>query len=292
MKKVIASILILFLISGMAACSQTGTAKPGPAANGENTAGNDRTGTVPEQDPASGQEPAPGDDLAPGQEPAAMTLKVKVMDIKDDSFLAANIAEGANAAELYRIDAQKTVLLDKNGISTDTGALKTGMLVDINYDGAVMESFPAQLGGIKSIQIREEGEDLAGLYMKVIKDLYEVDPGLNGDIERIAFDFNKVTNLAETEKTALVYMAGNEFGLETLQGTFEELREQGYIAKDQLYFKTGLLYSIEVKSEEKDSFMFDARKWRSGDGAYYFLDCTAKKEKSGWAYTVGGEAIS
>ncbi len=274
MKRVIAFIIIMLLVFTMTACSQTGTGKPGLSdVNGENSAGNDNTGS--DQGQVSGA-----------------ALKVKVIDVNNGSFLAASMDEGANGADIYRINAENTGLLNKDGGLADIGELKNGMMLDIVYDGVVMESFPMQLGGIKGIWIREEGEDIAGLYMKAIKDLYEVDPGLNGNIERLAFNLNDVTNLTETEKTALVYMAGNEFGLETLRGTFDELREQGYINEDMLAFETGLLFTIKVKSEEKDSFVFDATKWRGGDGAYYFLDCTAKKGKDGWTYTIGGEAIS
>lgn len=280
MKRVVASLIIMILIFGVTACSHTGEGEPGQAAaNGGSTAGDVSQGTD------IGKDKIPGHDMG-------TALLAKVMDLDGGSFLAASIGEGANGADIYRISAENTELFDRNGKQADISKLKTGMLVDIYYDGAVMESFPMQVGGIKSIRIREEGDDIAGLYMKVIKDLYKVDPGLNSDIERLAFDLSKATNLTETEKTALVYMAGNEFGLETLRGTFEELREQGYIDKDQLVFDTGLLYTIEVKSQQKDSFVFDAQKWRGGDGAYYFLDCTAKKEKDGWSYTIGGEAIS
>lgn len=280
MKRVIASLLIMLLIFGMTACSQTGAGGPGPGAvNGGSTAGDDSAGADMGQDSALGQD-------------TDTVLLVKIMDKDGGSFLAASMDDGANGADIYMINAEKIKLFDKNGGSADIGELKTGMLVDIYYDGTVMESFPMQLGGIKHIQIREEGDDIAGLYMQVIKDLYKVDPGLNSDIERLAFNLNDVTNLTETEKTAFVHMAGNEFGLETLRGTFEELREQGYIAKDLLVFETGLLISIKVRTEEKDSFVFDATKWRGGDGAYYFLDCTAKKGKDGWSYTIGGEAIS
>ena len=39
--------------------------------------------------------------------------------------------------------------------------------------------------------------------------------------------------------------------------------------------------------------VFDAQKWRSGLGAYYYGQCTAQKNKDGtWSYTVGQEAIS
>ncbi|NLK86783.1 MAG: hypothetical protein GX279_04735 [Clostridiaceae bacterium] len=274
MKRVFSLIIAMLLIFTMTACSQPDTVKPGSAAVNEgSSAADDNMSTDKGQDPGA-------------------VMRVKVMNMDSSSFLAASMEEGANAADIYRINAEKIKLFDKNSVSADIDELKTGMIVDIHYDGAVMESFPMQLGGIGSIHIREEGDDIAGLYMQVIKDLYKVDPGLNSDIQRLAFDLNGAPNLTETEKTALVYLAGNEFGLETLRGTFEELREQGYIDKDLLAFETGLLYTIEVKSQEEDSFVFDARKWRGGDGAYYFLNCTAKKGKDGWTYTIGGEAIS
>jgi hypothetical protein len=262
-KRIIVFIISLVLAFSLAACA----GRPGPDASDGRDAGSDIAGTDNGQDKDSGQEPG-------------AVLTVKVMEIKDGSFLAASMSEGANAADIYMVSASNAELLDAKGSKTDFSVLKPGMIVDINYNGAVMESFPMQLGGIKSIRIREEGDDIAGLYMKVIRDLYEVDPGLNDDIERLAFNLNKTTNLKETEKTALVHMAGSE------------LREQGYIDSDARYFKTGLLFIIEVESEDKDSFVFDAQKWRSGTGAYYFLNCTAKKDKSGWSYEIGGHAIS
>ena len=274
MRRIIALAMALLLILGMTACSQTNTKEPGPAlANGVDTTANGGVGTSAEQ----------------GE---AVILDAKVMGIDENSILAASMDKAANETDIYRINTGNTEILDKDGKRTDIRALKNGMLIDIFYDGTIMESFPMQLGNIKSIRITEEGDDLAGLYLKVIKDLYDVDPGLNDSIVRLAFNLNDVTNLAETEKTALVYMAGNEFALETLQGTFEELREQGYIDKDQLYFETGLLYTIKVKSEKSNSFVFDAEKWRSGLGAYFYMDCTAKREKNGWTYTIGGQAIS
>ena len=42
-----------------------------------------------------------------------------------------------------------------------------------------------------------------------------------------------------------------------------------------------------------DGVSFDARKWRSPLGAYYFTDCTAVSSGGHWGrYTVGSEMIS
>ena len=49
-------------------------------------------------------------------------------------------------------------------------------------------------------------------------------------------------------------------------------------------------FSITEK-EGSSTLTFDARKWRSGLGAYFFCDCTAEPEEDG-RYVVGSEAIS
>ena len=56
----------------------------------------------------------------------------------------------------------------------------------------------------------------------------------------------------------------------------------------QKKWEDGCLFSITGETGK-----FDAQKWRSGLGAYFFLDCTASMEQDGtWTYTVGGEAIA
>ncbi len=170
-------VMALLLISGMTACSQTNTKKPEPSpANGVDTAENGGADT-------------------PAEQGTSVIMSAKVMDMDGNTFPAANMDKDANDTDIYRINTGDTQMLDKTGSKTDVGSLKNGMLIDISYDGTVLESFPMQLGNIKSISIREEGDDLAGLYLKVIKDMYEVDPGLNGNIVRLAFNLNDATNL-------------------------------------------------------------------------------------------------
>ena len=75
-------------------------------------------------------------------------------------------------------------------------------------------------------------------------------------------------------------------------GTYEELCEQGYINKEKMYFEKGLLFTITDTKMTNGSFTFNADKWRGGDGAYYFHECTEKKTQDGWNYTIGAEMIS
>lgn len=266
MRRLFIMIMTLMLVIGVAACSQAGTEPTGHA-------GSDDTGSGT---PADGN----------------ITLTARIMEIKGTSFLAANMAEDANDADIYWIHAGDMEVIGVSGGKLKSDALKEGMLVDILYDGVVMDSYPMQIGNMKSIRVREEGDDLAGFYMSVIDDLYKTDPGLNGGIERIAFDFSGVSNLTETEKTALVYRLGSFYAIEAIRGTHDELVEQGYIDNENLSFETGILFIIELSNVESDRFNFNIRKWRSGDGAYYFQNCTAKKTNGSWKYTVGSHMIS
>ena len=155
-----------------------------------------------------------------------------------------------------------------------------------------MESYPAQLGEPVYLKITGQGDDLVGLYQTVFEDLWDVDPGLNGEIETMAFDLSKVSNLSDSEKSALIYLVSGSHGIFGISGTFDELAEQGYIDKDQLLFEKGILFQLEVTNTSKTGFVFNASKWRSGDGAYFYQDCRAVERDGNWEYTVGSEAIS
>lgn len=225
-------------------------------------------------------------------EGSSAILAGKIMDIDGTDILLANIAEDAGQGDIYRINAEKVEVIGADSSALDLNSLNKGMLVDVVYDGHVQESFPMGLGGVSVINIKEQGDDIAGLYSTVVDDLYTVDPGLNDNAEILAFDLTGVSNLSQAEKTSFVYLIGNTYNIEAMAGTFEELCEQGYIDKDKLYFEKGLLFTIKDSPMSGGSFTFDAQKWRSGLGAYFFVDCKARKTSSEWNYTIGSEMIS
>ena len=149
-------------------------------------------------------------------------------------------------------------------------------------------------------------EDVCALYLEVLEDLWNVDPGLNSEISQIGIDLSKLSHLTETEKETVMREFASKHNLPYIVGTFEELCEQGFIDKENLYWKDGLFFSIKTNEDaewnlpnikEGDSVpeltSFDAQKWRSGLGAYFFDRCTAQKNADEkWSYTVGQEAIS
>ena len=149
-------------------------------------------------------------------------------------------------------------------------------------------------------------EDVCGLYLEVLEDLWNVDPGLNGEITQIGIDLSELSHLTEAEKDTVMSEFASKHNLPYIAGTFEELCEQGYIDRENLYWKDGLLFSIKTNEDAvwndpniteggsvSELTSFDAQKWRSGLGAYFFGQCTAHKNADGtWSYTVGQEAIS
>ena len=219
-------------------------------------------------------------------------------------FATFRVVSGAETGEL--------VLAANGGTSGEVCVLNTkdlpldrpvenGELINVYYD-LLLETFPAQFGNVSAVEhTRTERDDRCGLYLQVLEDLWAVDEGLNGDITEPGVDLSPVTDLSESEKSAVAWAFGNAHGLTPVEGTLEELWEQGYLTRmtepaegyaDSLalyYWEEGVLFSVSGCARDG----FNAQKWRSGLGAYFFQDCTAVQADDGtWTYTVGSEAIS
>lgn len=137
-------------------------------------------------------------------------------------------------------------------------------------------------------------EDVCALYVEVLEDLWNVDSGLNSEISQIGIDLSELSHLTEVEKDTVMSEFAAKHNLSYVVGTWEELCEQGIIDKENLCWEDGLFFSIKTEGDStRELTAFDAQKWRSGLGAYYFDRCTAQKDADGkWSYTVGQEAIA
>ena len=110
----------------------------------------------------------------------------------------------------------------------------------------------------------------------------------------------------------MAYAFGSAHGLMAMEGTYQDFVDSGYIDGEALFWKDGCLFSVKETQDENpvtfnlpsfgpgdempdySGVRFDAEKWRSGLGAYFFTDCTAVRNGGGqWGdYTVGAEAIA
>ena len=170
--------------------------------------------------------------------------------------------------------------------------------VEIDYGNSLVNSNDNEL----PITTKEGVSDiyLCELYLQVLEDLWNIDSGLNNEISQIGIDLSELSNLNEDQKDYVISKFASKHNLPYIIGTFEELCEQGYIDRKNLLWEDGMLFSIKTNkdaikadSEGLEYTSFDAQKWRSGLGAYFFSECLAQKNDDGtWSYTVGQEAIA
>lgn len=280
----------------------------------------DPAGTAPL---TAGTPPAPADStlsLDPDEEPTVLTCRI-VDGAEDGTLLLAELDEGLHGGTgVYRL-AVKDVPVTLDGEAAEPSALEDGMAVDVAFNGHVLESFPAQLGEVYSVSAWTRGRgrspagttyDLCGLYLQVLDDLWEKDKGLNENITLAGLDLSQAPGeLTESEKAALAWRFGELHGVEVVTGTFDELKEQGYFTSESLgdgapeeaaflHWEDGCLFSITPNEDHEGeacslpTLFFNAEKWRSSLGAYFFHDCSAMWPEAGtWSgYQIGSEMIS
>lgn len=224
------------------------------------------------------------------------TSAYKIMNIYENegrySCLAVNWE--SERWELTFVGVNDAVISGWDGAELTSADLRPGMVIDVTWDGMVAESWPCQIR-VDEVVVTKQDDDLVGLYRTVLNDLWENDSGLNQGAELLGLDFSTLTNLTNREKEALAYLFSCDagLGLSYVTGTWEELRDQGYIDGENLVWENGVFFSVSMEQEGSGTFRFEAEKWRSGLGAIFFTDCTAKRGSDGaWSYESGGFAIS
>ena len=183
------------------------------------------------------------------------------------------------------------VLEDEEGNAIQVSDLEPGMIVELTWNGMVQESYPGQFSYDRLRLTGRPGSRELLLYQQIIKELAEKDSGLNDGIGECYFDFTGVSSLTAAEKEGLAYMGGSSFGVFGSQATAEELAEAGILDREK-GIENGLLVTIEEISSEGDTVKCNAKKYRSGTGAYYLSDITAVYSDGEWSYNIGSEAIS
>ena len=294
MKRFFAAVLCLCLLTG---CGRT-----------DSTGNTCRAEETPGGGDVSGKAEKPGESA----ETAGETFRI-VREEKDGLLLA---RVGGGPADVYTLSLPDTgVTLDGGAFDRNEpgayqalpGSALTGALAEITY-GTVLETYPGQLGGVTAVNIRSDGfDDRCALYLRVLNDLWNVDGGLNGGVTSVSVDLSQ-TSLSESEQAAVAWAFAGEHGIsDPLTLSHEELAAEGYLtgadpdSDGMPCWEEGCLFVITEQAAENnarngagDTVTFDAQKWRSALGAYFFCDCTASQDADGrWGdYTVGSQAIS
>lgn len=194
------------------------------------------------------------------------TLTARIVDISGDLLLLAGKDDG-----VYRCKKPQDAPDD----------LIPGMMVDVTYGGYIKAIYPSEPDNVQKITVREnETDGRCVLYLSVLQELFNTDEALQSDTEYISVDLTE-TPLTKGEIQAIAWRFGELTERRPLTFTYQELQDEGYLKTDELLWEDGCLFKITEKSDENGTLTFDAEKWRAGDGAAYFLDCTAKQNENG-----------
>ena len=294
MKRLFAAILCLCLLAGCGRTDSTGNTCRTAEAPGESMVSDTMGGS--------------------GEKAVSAGETFRIIQEQPENLLLAKT--DGNSADVYTLslrDAELTLdgnAFDRNepGTYQDLpGKTLTGALVEVAYD-LVLETYPGQLAEVTAVNIRSDGfDDRCALYLRVLNDLWAVDEGLNSDITMLSMDLSQ-TGLSDSEQAAVAWAFGGEHGIsQVLSLNYEQLAAEGYLTgadpdSDGIpCWEDGCLFTIteqETGDNElngaRNTVTFDAQKWRSALGAYFFTDCTASRDAQGhWGdYTVGAAAIS
>lgn len=252
--------------------------------------------------------------------------EVTSLRIVDGAETGQLVLAGERESDVYTLD-MKDIKVFLDGKKADASALEDGMMAEIVHSGWIQTTYPGQFSDVYEVRVYSLGSeknpggsyyDVCGLYLQVLEDLWNADPGLNSEIQYISVDLTDAPgNLTDGEKAAIAWIFGGKHGVQALTLNSEELKEQGYFT-EIVYTGTGLPMSsddnrpkaylwedgvlftiIDNMGQDAVSYSlpvikFNAWKWRTPLGAYWFSDCSAVWPQMGvWSsYNVEHEMIS
>jgi hypothetical protein len=252
--------------------------------------------------------------------------EVTSLRIVDGAETGQLVLAGERESDVYTLD-MKDIKVFPDGKKADASALEDGMMAEIVHSGWIQTTYPGQFSDVYEVRVYSIGSeknpggsyyDVCGLYLQVLEDLWNADPGLNSEIQYISVDLTDAPgNLTDGEKAAIAWIFGGKHGVQALTLSSQELQEQGYFT-EIVYTGTGLPMStddnrpkaylwedgvlftiIDNMGQDAVSYSlpvikFNAWKWRTPLGAYWFSNCSAVWPQMGvWSsYNIEHEMIS
>ena len=252
--------------------------------------------------------------------------EVTSLRIVDGAATGQLVLAGERESDVYTLD-MKDIKVFLDGKKADASALEDGMMAEIVHSDWIQTTYPGQFSDVYEVRVYSIGSekipggsyyDVCGLYLQVLEDLWNADPGLNSEIQYISVDLTDAPgNLTDGEKAAIAWIFGGKHGVQALTLSSQELQEQGYFTeivytgtglpmssddnKPKAYlWEDGVLFTIidnmgqDAVSYSLPVIKFNAWKWRTPLGAYWFSNCSAVWPQMGvWSsYNIEYEMIS
>lgn len=190
-------------------------------------------------------------------------------------------SEEYKSSDQISVGMKDTTIYNKDGEKMELKEIQAGEIIEIAYNGIIMESYPAQITADR-VEVKETR--LMDGYQAVIEDIFKEDEGLNSDLEMVVIDTSALEELSGLEKEKLLGNLKNIFGLEVREGTYDQLVKEGIIDDKELYFDKGILIKIIEPSHNNQisEITCGISKWKSGLGAIGSDHVTASLKKTGW----------
>ncbi|MBQ7889433.1 MAG: M56 family metallopeptidase [Erysipelotrichaceae bacterium] len=141
---------------------------------------------------------------------------------------------------------------------------------------------------LESLDEKEHG--LVLMFDEILQKAFEMDPGLNHDIEYLVLDLEDLNVLSDKGKSVLMGMIQKDTGIETISRTEADGREEVLLSTYK--FENGVILYMRSSEETEDQFSFSYGKWRSATGAIFNRGSTAVYQNGTWTYEEGRWAIS
>lgn len=219
----------------------------------------------------------------------ALSEKTPIPKSAED-VITCRVIDGAAEKKLLLAGSEGAVyrLTLEEGIPVE-GVIQDGALVEIGFNGLVMETFPAQLGEVSSVTVLQEGFDnRCSIYLQVLADLWSAG---GGGPETIGVDLS-ATGLKAGEQEAVIWAFGEAHGVSAVRetGGIEDLQAQYKAEQDSCLL---MIREQVADPSSEGTLSFEAEVMHGSSGGSVFTDCTAAPAfAGGWgSYEVGAVLV-
>lgn len=261
-------------------------------------------------DPCLADDPGGGMQTLSAEEPAA-TMRCRVVAADGNDLLVVSV--DSEHPDVYSLSTDGVELLMRQGDGTAVSSAKAnitapsvGDLVEVGFNGDIMETYPARFGGVTRVTVLpDEFDDRCALYLSILEELWGEDEGLNSaGVDFVSVDLSE-TSLSPAERSAVAWTFAQSHGAEVLELSYAQLVEEGYISGAEEggfpQWERGVLFTLAENEDAafnltmtaKNAVSLDANKWRSALGAYGFTAAAVQDGSGAWGeYTVSMTWIS
>ena len=113
----------------------------------------------------------------------------------------------------------------------------------------------------------EPKEHLGEIYSVALDSIMKQDEALNSDMEYIAIDMSNSEEVDESDKKEILNYFKEEYKVEVMDATLEQLEEKGLYNPDMMCLDGVLLKIEKVDFKFNNKILFKGSKYRSGMGA-------------------------